>query len=441
MTKYVVTGGTPLRGTIKLHGAKNVGFKVMIASLLGNSPSTIANLGAISEIEFASQAISAIGGAVSPLQDHCLTIDPAGLNLSTVPSEIGALSRASNLYAAPLLHRFGQATVPLPGGDQISRRPLERHFAGLEAMGCKVTVGAKEISFQAPQGLHGTTYRFPKNTHTGTEFLILAAAKADGTTILENAATEPEVDDLVKFLVATGAIISRTGERTIKVVGVKTLHGASHTVMADRNEAVTYACLALGTNGNVQIEQADAKTLGAFLTAVGEAGGQTKINESGIEFSYLAPLKATNVTAMWYPGFMTDWQPLWATLMTQAQGASTIHETVHEKRFDYVESLIKMGAKIEFFQPEVADREAIYNFNLADDLPGAMHAIRIFGPTHLSGHEVGANDVRSGATALMAGIIASGTTTITDVRDQIKRGYEDLAGGLVSLGAKIKIEV
>ncbi len=427
MTKYVVTGGIPLRGEVRLHGAKNAGFKAMIATLLADSPSTICDLGLISEIDFAKQVITQLGGKVTPQTDpHCLEINPAGLNSFVVNKEFGEKSRASNFYAPPLLAKFGKAILPFPGGDQIGKRPLERHFSGLEKMGAKIKISSEEIFIETPNGLKGVNFRFEKNTHTGTEFLIMAAVKAEGVTVLENAAAEPEVDDLIKFLNLMGAKIKRVALRIIKVIGVKNLYGAKHTVMKDRNEAVTFICAALATGGKIEILGLDTKVLIAFLEKVKEATANGK------------NLLATKIVTAPYPGFMTDWQPLWSTLMTQAQGESIVHETVYEKRFDFVSGLIKMGAKIKFFEPKIANPNKIYNFNLADDSKENKHAIKISGPTKLMRQEIEVNDIRSGATALLAGMIASGETTIIDPRDQIKRGYENLPQNLLNLGAKIK---
>lgn len=411
-----------MHGRVRLHGAKNAGFKAMIAALLADSPSVICDLGLISEIDFAKRVIPQLGGKViSQTDPHCLLIDPKKIFSFVVPKEFGVKSRASNFYAPPLLAKFGKAVLPFPGGDKIGKRPLERHFAGLEKMGAKIKISPEEIFFEAPNGLKGVNFRFEKNTHTGTEFLIMAAVKAQGITILKNAAGEPEVDDLIKFLNLMGAKIERTAPRTIKIIGIKNLHGAKHTVMKDRNEAVTFICAALATGGKIEVLDLDPKVLTAFFE---------KIKEN--------KLLATNIVTAPYPGFMTDWQPLWATLMTQAKGVSTIHETIYEKRFDYVSGLIKMGAKIEFFEPKVKDPNLFYNFNLKDDFTGNKHAIKIFGPTVLKGTEIEVNDIRSGATALLAGMIASGETIITDPQDQIKRGYENLPQNLLNLGAKIK---
>lgn len=442
MTKYVVTGGVPLRGKITLHGAKNAGFKAMIAALLADSPSTICDLGLISEIEFAKQVISQLGGKVTASDDpHCLTVDPTGLHSFSVQKDLSVKSRFSIMYVGPLLARFGQVDLPAPGGDTvIGKRPLDRHLAGLQGLGAKVNFNGGIYHFEAKNGLVGANYKFSKSTHNGTEVLIMAAVKAKGTTVLQNAAAEPEIDDLIKFLNSMGAKITRVKPRVIKIVGVDKLHGAKHTVMKDRNEVVTFTCAALATKGEVTVENANRRVLEIFLHKLEEIGAGIEYSNSAIKVSFRHALMASDVTTGPYPAFMTDWQPLWATLMTQANGQSVIHETVYERRFDFVPALIKMGAKIDFFQPNVADPDTVYNFNLEDDSPENKHAIRISGPTKLHSVEIEVNDIRSGATALLAGVAASGTTTVLDPRDQIKRGYEDLAGGLVSLGAKIKIE-
>lgn len=438
MTKYVVTGGTPLRGEVTLHGAKNTGFKVMIASLLADSPSKICDLGLISEIDFASQIISSIGGKVTPQKDpHCVQIDPGNVSSYEIPPEMSSKSRFSMMYAGPLLSRFGKVAFPQPGGDRFAKRPIDRHIEGLQALGAKVESKDNLFFASAPSGLSGTTYRFPKSTHNGTEALILAAVKAKGTTILENAAAEPEIDDLIKYLNAMGAKISRPSERTIKIHGVNKLSGVTHHVMPDRNEAVTYACMAFGTKGDIFVYRADPSVLKAFLDKVDQANGKVEITRDYIRFYFGSPLKSTNVIAVPYPGFMTDWQPLWATLMTQANGKSVVHETIYENRFDYVRSLVQMGAKIDYFEPKVDNPDQFYSFNLSDDSPNNKHAIKIFGQTQLSGKQVEVNDIRSGATALLAGMVAKGKTTIVDPKDQIKRGYEKLPENLVSLGAQI----
>jgi UDP-N-acetylglucosamine 1-carboxyvinyltransferase len=246
------------------------------------------------------------------------------------------------------------------------------------------------------------------------------------------------VDDLITLLNGMGARIVRLDGRTIKITGVAALHGVTHTVMKDRIEAATFACMALATRGDVEVLGADPLVLNAFLVAVNEAGGRWEKTAAGVRFWYDQPLRATTVTTAPYPGFMTDWQPMWTALATGAQGESVVHETVYESRFAHIADLEKMGGKFVLFNPPVENPEAVYNFNLPDDRPGSFHAVKIYGPRALSGAEIEITDIRRGATLLLAGLAARGETIINDPQDQIKRGYEDLPGRLKRLGAEIK---
>lgn len=443
MTKYVVIGGTPLKGTVALHGAKNAGFKAMIAALLADSPSTLNNLGLISEIDFAKQVIAALGGKITDQQDpHSLEVDPRGLSKFEIPSEVGSKSRSSMMYAGPLLARFGKATIPTPGGDiAIGTRPIERHLDGLRAMGVDITVDKSgTYSLIAPHGLSGCKYKFSKITHTGTETLILAAVKAKGVTILENCAQDPEIDNLIEYLTKMGARVNRTLPTTIEIKGVETLSGAMHEILPDRVEAATFACMALGTKGEIEVLGANPFILHSLLYKIEEIGGGFEIKDNSIIFRYTKPLTATNLTTAPYPGFLTDWQPLWTTLMTQATGVSQVHETVHDSRFGFVDNLLKMGAKIELYNPVVSNPQFIYQFNIIDDKPENRHAAKVFGQTSLTGADLEIVEIRGGATALLSGMIATGQTTISDPKDQIVRGYESLPERLKSLGAKITVE-
>ncbi|MDO8515503.1 MAG: UDP-N-acetylglucosamine 1-carboxyvinyltransferase [bacterium] len=428
MTKYIITGGQKLHGEVQLAGAKNAGFKALIASLLGDTPSNISGLGQISEIEFAKQVIESLGGSCQ-----------RDLKNFEIPKEIGAKSRSVTMYVGPLLKKFGRAILPIPGGDKIGARPIDRHLEGLEALGAKLKFENNTFFVEAKQ-LVGTNYRFKKNTHTGTETLLMCAVFAEGITILENAAAEPEIDDLITLLNAMGGKIMRPEARTIKIVGVDKLHGVNHTVMKDRIEAATFACMALATRGDVDVVGANPGVLTAFLEKVNEAGGRWEKDALGVRFWWEKPLVATDVIATFYPGFMTDWQPMWTALMTQADGESTIHETVYENRWGQIEDLKKMGGKFDFYNPEISNPEKVYNFNLEDDKPENFHAVKIRGPVQMTGSTIEINDIRRGATIILAGLCANGQTTILDPKDQINRGYENIVGRLQNLGAKVTIE-
>ncbi|MEK7127889.1 MAG: UDP-N-acetylglucosamine 1-carboxyvinyltransferase, partial [Patescibacteria group bacterium] len=416
-----------LIGTVELAGAKNAGFKALIASLLGETPSIIEGLGQISEIELAKNTVAALGGDCQQK-----------LKNFEIPREIGGKSRSSTMYVGPLLKKFGKAVLPVPGGDKIGARPIDRHLQGLEALGAKIKFDNNTFFVEAKQ-LIGTKYRFRKNTCTGTETLLMCAVFAKGETVLENAAAEPEIDDLITLLNAMGAKIMRTDARTIKIQGVPNLHGVNHTVMKDRIEAATFACAAFATGGEIFVKGADPSVLTTFLEKINEAGGRWEKESDGIKFWAKNPLTATDVTTAPYPQFMTDWQPMWTALMTQADGESTIHETVYENRWGHIEDLKKMGGKFEFYNPKISNPEEVYNFNLEDDNPVNFHAVKIFGPSRLTGCEIEINDIRRGATIILAGLAAQGKTTIIDSNDQIKRGYEDLVGRLKKLGAQIDV--
>lgn len=435
MASFHIIGGTPLKGSVRIGGAKNASYKLMIASLLADSESRLLNFSHISDVQTVGEIIQELGGKVHQAGERAIFINPSSLHSSVIDPTKGEQGRFSTMFLGPLLARFGQATVPAPGGDQIGRRPLDRHFEGLQALGVSITQQGN-VFIAKTNGLQGTHYKFQKNTHTGTETLIMAAARAKGKTVLENAAEEPEIDDLIEFLNEMGAHIRRRAHRVIEIEGVEKLHGAIHKIMPDRNEAVSYACAAIATKGDVIIENAQDKHLTAFLDKLEEIGAGYEVGKYGIRFYYKGELRAADITTEIEPGFMTDWQPLWATLATQCHGVSHIHETIMQNRFQYVDELIQMGAKIEKYQPEVAHPDKVYNFNIEDDKPDDLHAIKISGPTALRAGEFRVKDLRHGATLILAAMIAQGTSIIRDI-EQVDRGYEKLDRRLRSMGAQI----
>lgn len=436
MDKLIVQGQIPLRGEVTLAGAKNSGFKLMIASLLSAEKSTLRDFSKIGDVISTTSVIEHLGGKVSFGGDHELEVDVNGLNKYELTEKEGRLSRASTYFVGPLLCRFGRAVIPVPGGCKIGKRPLDRHLEGFKALGAKVTEHENHCLIEANK-LQGTTFRFPKSTHGGTDVMIIASVLAEGETILENAALEPEVDDLINFLNKMGAKIKRLSGRKIVIQGVEKLKGVEYTVVPDRNEAVTFACAALITKGDVLVKKANPDVLAAFLEKVKEAGGGYEVAEGGIEFFYEKPLQATGVTTGIYPGFMTDWQALWTVLMTQAQGESVIHETIFENRFGFVSDLVKMGANISFFNPQIENPEGFYNFNWEDNKTEYYHAAKITGPTPLLPGQMTIGDIRAGATLILAALVAEGETTLTGL-DHVDRGYENLDGRLKDLGAKIE---
>lgn len=436
MSSFIIKGGKGLYGSVRLGGAKNASFKLMIASLLTNGESRLLNFSHIRDVEITRQMIEDVGATVRNVGERTLLISAKGMSSDTIPEKYGSLSRASTMFIGPLLSRFGHAVVPLPGGDAIGKRPIDRHLLGLQALGAKIKIHGNTLEAWVEGRMKGTRYRFEKVTHTGTESMVIAASVADGKTILENAGLEPEIDDLIEFLVAMGARIQRKPNRVIEIDGVRELHSAIHKIMPDRNEAVSYACAAIATHGDIIVENAKQEHLHAFLQKLDEIGAGYEIGTYGIRFFGKGTLRATDVETAPHPGFMTDWQPLWAVLLTQVEGKSVIHETVSENRFQYVPDLVKMGAKMRLYSPKVKDAADFYQFPYNGHAHDTFHAVEVEGKTSLKAGTFDVPDIRAGATLVLAALIAPGMTTLHTI-DHIDRGYEQFDSRLRSLGAEI----
>lgn len=435
MEKFIINGGKKLHGRIAVSGSKNVATKLVVASLLTKEEVVIENVPKILDLEILLEIVEGLGAKVS-FVEHTIQIDPRHITDYEIPLEAGARIRSSSMLMAPMLARFGKALVPNPGGCRIGARPIDRSIEALERMGTSISyVSADGYFHMHTKGLRGTTYTFEKNTHTGTETVLIAAVLAKGKTVLRNAAEEPEVDDLINFLNSMGARIKRE-RRTITIDGVTQLHGTKYSIMPDRNEIVTFAIAGIITGGNVTIVNANKDLVRDFLAKLKESGGKYEKIDRGLRF-YDGNLQSTDVVTSNHPGFMTDWQGPWGVLMTQAEGISTIHETVYEDRFGYVAELMKMGAKIKLFNPKVDNPKKFYNFNVADDKKEYRHGALITGPTKLHNAIVNISDLRAGATLVLAALAAHGETTIFGI-EHIDRGYEHFEEGLASLGADIE---
>lgn len=436
MSSFKIQGGTPLKGAVRLGGAKNASFKLMIAAACGVGESRLLNMSKIGDVDVTYRTLEALGLTVSRPGDNTVYVVGGELSTHVIPKFTGEKTRAATLFAGLLLNKKRQAVIPLPGGCALGDRPIERHLDGFRAMGAKVACTDVGIEMDAPQGLHGATYRFEKKSHTGTEALIIAAVLASGKTIIENAGLEPEIDDMIEFFNKMGAKITRVKkDDTIVIEGVSALHGATHYVMSDRNEAVSYACMAIATKGDVIIEGAVPKHLQAFLTKLDEVGGGYEIADYGMHFYYKGELRATDLTTGAEPEFMTDWQPLWTTMMTSAVGVSHIVEAVHNNRLAFTGELNKMGASIELYDPAPADPTSFYHFDWPERVKN-MHAAKVTGPTPLTGTHLTVPDLRGGATLVMAAIMAKGESVIDGI-EQIDRGYEALDERLKNLSAQI----
>ena len=437
MEKLIVRGGKPLQGTITISGSKNVALKALVAACLTSEKVVIENIPLISDFAVMVEILEELGGTVV-MNGHTARIQVKEFSKHEISLDKAARARTSAMFIAPLLTRVGEAIVPNPGGCRLGARPIDRTIDGVRSFGVDITYHSEDGYFHAKtEKLTGATYTFLKNTHTGTETLILTAVLARGTTILENAAEEPEIDDLITLLNAMGAKVKRSAKREITIEGVETLHGTTFRISPDRNEIVTFAVAALITKGDIFIPEAKRHDMESFIEKVIEVGGGVEETAEGMRFFYKGELQASDVTTAIYPGFMTDWQAPWAALMTQANGTSSIHETVFENKFGYITDLRKMGAHIEVYAPDVVDKESFYNFNLEDDRSEYIHAIKISGPTPLHNAIVTTIDIRAGAAVALAALAASGESTIFGV-EKLDRGYERFEERLTEFGATIE---
>jgi UDP-N-acetylglucosamine 1-carboxyvinyltransferase len=420
MDRFVIEGGVPLRGEVRVAGAKNAVLKMMAAAILTDEPVVLRNVPQISDVTIMRETMADIGFGWTDVESHGLELRDRGPEWLFVPLEAAMKMRSSFILLGPLLARHGRVIISNPGGDRIGRRPVDLHVEAMHALGAEIDYRNGYYFARATQ-LRGARIAFPYVTVMGTENALLAACLATGTTVIENAAQEPEVDDLVAMLQAMGARIERIAAHVLEVEGVDALYGVEHTVLGDRIEAGTFAVAAASTGGEVTVSGFDPAHLGAFnevLTEMGvehepfAANGDSGLRVRGAAAGSYRPV-AIETEA--YPGLATDLQAPLAVLMTQAAGESTIHETIYSDRLEYTAELVKMGAQIE-----VAD---------------ARHA-RIAGPTPLHGRTVQIPDLRAGATLVVAALSAEGTSTISGV-EHVDRGYEAFESKLVGLGARI----
>ncbi len=306
MEKLLISGGKPLKGSIKVSGAKNVALKALVAACLTDEEVIINNIPLISDFFVMVDIMKDLGATVS-IKDHTARVHVSKLIYHGVSLDKAARARTSSMFIAPLLARLGEAIIPNPGGCRLGARPIDRTIEGLKQMNVTVVYHSEDGYFHAKtKGLKGTTYEFKKNTHTGTETLILASVLAKGSTILKNAAEEPEIDDLIALLISMGAKIKRRGKREIEIEGVNKLHGTTFVISPDRNEMVTFAIASIVTGGDVFIEGAKRNYIEAFLEKLSEAGGGYEEKENGIRVFYKGKLHNTDITTSIYPGFMTD---------------------------------------------------------------------------------------------------------------------------------------
>lgn len=429
-SKFIIKGGNPLNGKVKVSGAKNSATKLLVASLLTDKECTLHNSpNKISDIIITKKICEILGSEIS-LEGDILKTKTAKIKTHHVPEELGNLNRIAVLLAGPLLLRTGKAEIPIPGGCKIGSRPVNFHIDGLKQLGANVEIKDDYFILQA-DGLKGANIHLDYPSVGATENIIIASTLAKGKTIITNAAIEPEIIDLIKFLQKMGAIIEISTDRKITIEGVDKLDGAVHSVVPDRNQAASFACAGIASKGDVYIENAVQDDLITFLNSIRRIGGKYEISNGGIRFYYDGKLKAVTIETNVHPGFMTDWQQPFVILLTQAEGISIVHETVYEQRFGYVEALKKMGAEIELFNTCLGASPCRFVNTQY------YHSAIVKGPTKLKAAEIDIPDLRAGFSYLIAGAIAKGESILNNTM-YIDRGYEDIDQKFRDLGVEIE---
>jgi len=415
MNKLLINGGVRLKGNVRISGAKNAVLPILAATLLADSPATIENVPHLHDVTTTVELLGCMGVMVSVDEKLSVEVDSSTIENYTAPYHLVKTMRSSILVLGPLLARFGEAEVSLPGGCAIGSRPVDLHIKGLQDMGAEIDVSNGYIHAKAKR-LKGARLVMDIVTVTGTENLMMAAALADGTTIIENAAREPEVVDLANFIIAMGGKISGAGTDTITIEGVEKLHGTRYRVLPDRIETGTFLVAAAITGGSITVKDTDPKLLDAVIDKLRDAGAKVEVGDDWITLDMEGKRpKAVSVRTAPYPAFPTDMQAQFAALNTMAEGTSTVVETVFENRFMHVQELKRMGADIE--------------------IEGNTAIIR--GVDALTSAPVMATDLRASASLIIAGLVASGETEVQRIY-HIDRGYENIEEKLALLGAKIR---
>jgi UDP-N-acetylglucosamine 1-carboxyvinyltransferase len=414
LEKLVIHGGKPLEGTVRVSGAKNAVLPIIVASMLGTTQSTLTEIPKLADVHTVCDVIASLGVHIEHPERDTLVIDAHELTSTTAPYDLVRRMRASFLVMGPLLARKGRAQISLPGGCSIGARPIDLHLKAFEAMGAVINLENGDIEATAPNGLKGAQIYLDFPSVGATENILMAASMAEGKTVLENAAEEPEIVDLATYLNSMGANIRGAGTNVIRIEGVKELHGANHAVIPDRIEAGTFMVGAAMTQGNVFVENAISEHLKPLISKLKEVGAEVQEEIDGIRVIGHAPLRPADIKTLPYPGFPTDMQAQFMALTTICQGTSVVTETVFENRFMHVDEFKRMGAKIR-----IEGRSAI-----------------VEGVPRLKGASVNATDLRAGAALVLAGLVADGETEVGYLY-HIDRGYDNLVLKLQRLGADI----
>src|SRR4051794_36279914 len=434
-----VHGGTPLTGTITVRGAKNFVSKAMVAALLGEEPSRLANVPQIRDVTVVTGLLELHGVQVteSSPSEGVLELDPSNVeraHVADIDAHAGS-SRIPILFCGPLLHRLGHAFIPDLGGCHIGDRPIDFHLAALRQFGAVVDKTAEGLHLTAPSGLHGTKFELPYPSVGATEQVLLTAVRAQGVTELRNAAVEPEIVDLICVLQKMGAIIKVHTDRVIEIEGVPVLRGYHHRPVTDRLETASWGAAALATGGDVLVRGARQADMMTFLNVFRTIGGRLEITDGptgGIRFWHPGEeLKAVALETDVHPGFMTDWQQPMVVALSQARGLSIVHETVYERRLGYTEALNTMGATIQVY------RDCLGGTPCRFGRRNFQHSAVIAGPSKLHAADLVIPDLRGGFSHLIGAMAAEGTSRVYGV-DLINRGYEGFESKLADLGAHVE---
>lgn len=431
---YEIVGGNPVVGKIRCQGAKNFATKAMVAALLAPSVTTLTNMPKIGEVEITKHLLETTGAKVTWLDDSTIQIDSTSLTSSKVSMPDSRTNRIPILLLGVLLNRFGQAHVPVVGGDAIGTRNLDFHILAIEKFGGKIETTKEGYTASAVSGLKGCHVHLPYPSVGATETCLYLSVLAKGTSVIHNVAIEPEIIELVTMLRSMGAVIFMSSNREITVQGVSSLHGTKMDIIGDRLEAASWAALACASQGNIEVSGIRPETLGNFLSYFSQVGGGFEfVAQDTIRFFRERELTSTVIETDVFPGFSTDWQQTFAVLLTQANGVSVIHETVYENRLGYLEILNALGAKTQVTHHCLGATQCRYT---GFDHP---HSALIMGPTPFVApdHPLLIPDLRAGLAYIVAAAMAKGKTILQAV-EQVERGYGDLSQRLAPLGLDIK---
>lgn len=433
MAKYIIEGGRPISGQLTLPGAKNAVTKILIASLLSDEASTLDNIPDILEIQLTLRLLRSFGAETQEDKKGQL-LSRRGPNFTNrIPAEEASHNRMAVLTIAPLLHVFGEIRLPMGmGGDRIGPRPIDFHLQAYRQLGANIHEDGEDYVITS-DGLRGANIDLPFPSVSTTENILLAASLAKGTTVIRNAAIEPEVIDLVLFLQKMGAVIELQTNRTMIIEGQKSLRGTAHRILPDRIACASYGALAIATGGEVEVKDARQEHMLTFLNSLRRMGAPFKVDSDSIVFGdgKNNHLRAISLETDVHPGFMTDWQPPMVILMTQAQGMSVLHETVYENRLGYAHTLNQMGANIQLSTRCLGGTPCRFHHRDFE------HSCIVNGRTALKGASLVVPDLRAGFTYVVAGLLAEGTTEVDQIQET-ERGYGRLDLVLQNLGADVQ---